>query len=99
MTGFVWIHNPETDGVAYQPAAAVAELWAKKGFTRIDVDLSVVSATLGVPVADLSQVPESYVRSLAARNPAPDPIGPREEAPAESKPAAATRRRAAKEEA
>ncbi len=72
-TEFAWAHNAETDGVVLLPADALAGLWVRKGFARVDVDLDAAALALGFPLADLRQVPESYVRQLvAAPEPAPE---------------------------
>jgi hypothetical protein len=72
---FAWIYNAAIDGVAFQPAAAFPDLWAKKGFVLVDLDLSEASDTLGFPVTLARQLPEDYVRAVASRPvPAPPPF-------------------------
>jgi hypothetical protein len=97
VADFVWIHNPDTGGVALQPADAVTQIWVKKGFALVDPDLAEASGALGFPVTELRQLPEDYVRDVATRRtPAPPPEKSRdanpEEAPDPPPKAAPTRR-------
>lgn len=71
MTTFVWAYNPATGGVARHSEAAHAEVWSRLGFELVDVDLAAAAEELGEPVGDASQLPEGYVRSVAARRATP----------------------------
>lgn len=92
MAGFVWVHHPETGGVAFQPADAVDDLWAAKGFVQVDIDLTAASAELGVLLSDLRQVPQEYVQSVAASRSATSTPPPAPVSPSESEPTSTRRR-------
>ena len=72
MSDFAWIYNPDTGGVALQPRAAFDDVWSKKGFVLVDLDMAEAAEAVEFPVTEPRQLTEDYVRSVASR-PAPSP--------------------------
>lgn len=91
VADFVWIHNPTTGGVALQHPDAVRDLWVKKGFNRVDVDLDAASRDLGYPVTVARQLPEDYVREHASRRLPTPPLAERRPAAPRETPAVAVK--------